>query len=305
MFEFFDSIKLSIDKGFFAVENIQYWLIAHITDLLLAIVTFVIGQAIARLLRRAIDRIIARTKYDKTVMNFVSQIVYYMMIAVVVLIAADQMGIPMTSFIAGFGAIGIGIGLALQNNMSNFASGLMILFFQTFKVGDYIVVDGAEGTVKNIHLMNTAIVTRENKTVFIPNSLLTSQKLTNSSYMRKRYIQFVFDISYDNDHHKAIKLLKEIFKANKLVLNANHMEIGIIAFGDNAVQIRAMPLVKNENYWAVYYRTMSEVKDKFDANGIDIPYPQRVVYVKESVENTQEPVSDVKAAASDIKNTQA
>ena len=145
---------------------------------------------------------------------------------------------------------------------------------------DIHAVGGVEGSVKGIQMMNTAITTKDNKTIFIPNSSITSSQVTNSSYQQERYITFFFDIGYQNDHHKAIALLKQIFREDRRVLNADTMEIGIREFAESSVRIAAFPKVAKENYYPVYYDTMSKVKDTFDANGIDIPYPQRVIYIQ-------------------------
>lgn len=132
-------------------------------------------------------------------------------------------------------------------------------------------------------MLNTAIVTKENRVVFVPNSLITSQTVTNSNYLEHRYISLNIGISYENDHHKAIEILKEIFQADERILNAAHAEIGIKSFGDSAVNIAAYALVDNINYLAVYYSLMSEIKDRFDAEGISIPYPQRVVHIPDTI----------------------
>ena len=144
---------------------------------------------------------------------------------------------------AAFGAFGLAVGLALQGNLSNFASGLLILVFKPFKAGDWIAVGGVEGSVKGIQMLNTAITTKDNKTVFIPNSTITTSQVSNSSYQTERYITFLFDIGYNNDHHKAIALLKQIFKEEPRILNADDLEIGIKEFGDNSVRIAAYPKV--------------------------------------------------------------
>ena len=140
-------------------------------------------------------------------------------------------------------------------------------------------MNGVEGSVKEIHFFNTAIATKENRIVFIPNSAITSNNLMNSNYESTRYVTFIFGIGYGSDHHRAIEVLKEIFQQTGKVLNMDTLEIGIKEFGDNSVNIVAYPLINAEDYRDVYYGVMSDVKDRFDAEGIDIPYPQRVVHM--------------------------
>lgn len=275
-----EDVQQQVSQGMSALDHFTDFLFNHGPDLIYAIIIFFVGRAIARFIKNMVIRFMTHANSDRTVITFISQIVYYAIMAFVVLTALNKIGIPTNSFLAAFGAFGLAVGLALQNNLSNFASGLLILIFKPFKAGDWVSIGGVEGSVKGIQVLNTAIITKDKKTIFIPNSSITSSQVTNSSYLDERLIPFVFDIGYNNDHHKAIAILKDIFKKDKRILNANEMEIGIQEFGDNSVRIAAYPLVASKNFIAVKYDIMSEVKDAFDAQGIDIPYPQRVVYVQ-------------------------
>ena len=256
------------------------WFFNQAGNILIALIIFFVGRRLIHWVRSVAERLMTRAQYDPAAMSFVSQIVYYVLLVGLVLICINQLGIPTTSFVAAFGAFGLGIGLALQNNLANLASGLLILLFKPFRAGHYISVGNIEGNVQAIQFMNTIITTKDQKRVYIPNSQLTSNPVTNFSYMKERVIPFIFDIGYNNDHHEAIQVLKDVFAADKRILNQKNMEIGIKEFGDNSVRIAAFVRVKTGNYLDVYYDTMSSVKDAFDEHGIDIPYPQRVVYVQ-------------------------
>lgn len=273
-------VQQQVSQGVSALDHFTNLFIEHGPDLIYAIAIFIIGRYFAKFIKNIVVRMMDHAQYDHTVITFVSQLVYYALLALVILSALNKAGIPTNSFLAAFGAFGLAVGLALQSNLSNFASGLLILIFKPFKAGDWVTIGGVEGSIKGIQMLNTAVVTKDNKTVFIPNSIITSTQVTNSSYLGDRYITFVFDIGYNNDHHKAIEILKDIFKADQRVLNPDSMEIGIKEFGDNSVRIAAYPRVHSGDYLSVYYAIMSKVKDAFDTNGIDIPYPQRVVYVQ-------------------------
>ncbi|AXL20846.1 mechanosensitive ion channel family protein [Megasphaera stantonii] len=275
-------VKEQVAQGVTMLDRITNLLIDRGPDILFAIVIFIIGRYIAKLLKNIAVRMMTHANYDHTVITFVSQIIYYAVMALVVLSAVNKLGVPTTSFIAVFGAFGLAVGLALQNNLSNFASGLLILIFKPFKAGDWVNIGGVEGSIKAIQVLNTAIITKDNKTVFIPNSLITSSQVTNSSYLDERFIPFLFDISYNNDHHKAISVLKDIFAKDPRILNNDTMEIGIKEFADNSVRIAAYPKVRRQDVIPTTYDIMSAVKDAFDANGIEIPYPQRVVYVQKA-----------------------
>ena len=267
-----------VEESISFMGHLQALFIEYLPSILLAIVVLIIGRYIASLIRRGAVKLMARANYDETVRTFSSQIIYYCILAVVIVSALSLLGFPTNNFLAAFGAFGIAIGLALQNNLSNLASGLIILAFKPFKAGDWISVNGVEGSVKAIHLINTVIATKENRIVFVPNSAITSNNLMNSNYETTRYIMFVFSIDYKADHHRAIEIIKEILQHTGKVLNVDSLEIGIKEFGDNAVNIVAYPLIDPSDYRAVYYGVMSDVKDRFDVEGIDIPYPQLVVH---------------------------
>lgn len=273
-------VQNQVTQSVTTLDQFKEFLLNHGPDVIYAIVIFIVGRYVARGFKNLAVRMMTHANYDHTVITFVSQLIYYAIMALVLLSALNKAGIPTNSFLAAFGAFGLAVGLALQNNLSNFASGLLILIFKPFKAGDWIAVGGVEGSVKGIQMMNTAITTKDNKTIFIPNSIITSSQVTNSSYQEDRYITFFFDIGYQNDHHKAIALLKQVFQEDKRILNADTLEIGIREFAENSVRIAAFPRVAKADYYTVYYDIMSKVKDTFDANGIDIPYPQRVVYVQ-------------------------
>ena len=273
-------VQNQVTQSVTTLDQFKEFLLNHGPDVIYAIVIFIVGRYVARGFKNLAVRMMTHANYDHTVITFVSQLIYYAIMALVLLSALNKAGIPTNSFLAAFGAFGLAVGLALQNNLSNFASGLLILIFKPFKAGDWIAVGGVEGSVKGIQMMNTAITTKDNKTIFIPNSIITSSQVTNSSYQEDRYITFFFDIGYQNDHHKAIALLKQVFQEDKRILNADTLEIGIREFAEDSVRIAAFPRVAKADYYPVYYDIMSKVKDTFDANGIDIPYPQRVVYVQ-------------------------
>ena len=273
-------VQNQVTQSVTTLDQFKEFLLNHGPDVIYAIVIFIVGRYVARGFKNLAVRMMTHANYDHTVITFVSQLIYYAIMALVLLSALNKAGIPTNSFLAAFGAFGLAVGLALQNNLSNFASGLLILIFKPFKAGDWIAVGGVEGSVKGIQMMNTAITTKDNKTIFIPNSIITSSQVTNSSYQEDRYITFFFDIGYQNDHHKAIALLKQVFQEDKRILNADTLEIGIREFAENSVRIAAFPRVAKADYYPVYYDIMSKVKDTFDAKGIDIPYPQRVVYVQ-------------------------
>lgn len=273
------------------------WFFNQAGNILLALIIFWVGRYAIRWVKAFAVRIMTKASYDSAAMSFITQIINYALLVGLILICLNQIGIPTTSFVAAFGAFGLGIGLALQNNLSNLASGLLILIFKPFRAGHVIQVGDIIGSVKSIQFMYTVITTKDQRNVYIPNSILTSQTITNIAYTTERVIPFMFDIGYNNDHHEAIKILKNIFAADKRVLNPKNMEIGIAEFGDNSVRIAAFARVKSKDFLDVQYGIMSDVKDAFDKYGIDIPYPQRVVYIQ-NVDNSTGEIKGTKKKAS-------
>lgn len=291
-----NAVETQVANSATYVDKILDFFVSHGPSIIMGILIFIIGTYIAKFVRDFSIRVMQRANYDHTVISFVSQIIYYGVMSIGLLSALNSAGFPTNSLLAAFGAFGLAIGLSLQSNLSNFASGLLILIFKPFRAGDFITVGTISGTVRSIQFMNTTIITKELRTVFIPNSMLTSQQVTNSTYNETRIVPFVFDIGYNNDHHQAIAVLREIFENDERVVNRTTVEIGISEFGDNSVRIAAYPIVKNADYLMVFYDTMSAVKDAFDENGIDIPYPQRVVHVESirgGIDETKSPLGDV------------
>lgn len=288
MYEFLATASELLFKDANVLLKLREWFFSQAGNILLALIIFLVGRYIIRWIKNIAIRVMTRANYDTAAMGFVSQIINYVLLVGLLLICLNQVGIPTTSFVAAFGAFGLGIGLALQNNMSNLASGLLILIFKPFRAGHYIEVGDITGSVTSIQFMNTIVTTKDQKRVYIPNSILTSQSVTNYSYMTERMIPFVFDIGYNNDHHEAIRILKDVFAKDKRILNAKYMEIGISEFGDNSVRISAFAEVKTSQFLEVRYSIMSDVKDAFDKHGIDIPYPQRVVYIQNADTATDE-----------------
>ena len=288
MYEFLATASELLFKDANVLLKLREWFFSQAGNILLALIIFFVGRYIIRWIKNFAVRVMTRANYDTAAMGFVSQIINYVLLVGLLLICLNQVGVPTTSFVAAFGAFGLGIGLALQNNMSNLASGLLILIFKPFRAGHYIEVGDITGSVTSIQFMNTIVTTRDQKRVYIPNSILTSQSVTNYSYMTERMIPFVFDIGYNNDHHEAIRILKDVFAKDKRILNAKYMEIGISEFGDNSVRISAFAEVRTSQFLEVRYSIMSDVKDAFDKHGIDIPYPQRVVYIQHADTSTDE-----------------
>lgn len=246
---------------------------------LAAIVIFVVGRWIAKLITNVIRKMIRKGDVDPTISKFVGNMVYIALLAFVVLAALSQLGIQTTSFIAILGAAGLAIGLALQGSLSNFAAGFLMIIFRPIRVGDYIEGAGTAGTVEEIAIFTTTLVTPDNKTVIIPNAALTGDNIVNWTLKGTRRVDMVMGIGYDDDIDKAKQIMKAVLDQDERILKDPAPQIAMVELADSSVNFVVRPWVKASDYWGVYMDTTEKIKKAFDAGGISIPYPQRDVHV--------------------------
>lgn len=197
----------------------------------------------------------------------------------IIIAALATLGVQTTSFIAVIGAAGLAIGFALQGSLSNFAAGVMIIIFRPFKVGDYVEVGGASGTVEAIHIFSTIVNTPDNKKIIIPNSRVSGDTITNYSANDIRRVDLVVGVSYGDDIRKAKQILEKILSEEQRILKDPPFTIGVMELGDSSVNFAVRPWVKTSDYWAVYFDLTERVKTTFDENGISIPFPQRDIHL--------------------------
>jgi small conductance mechanosensitive channel len=247
--------------------------------LLAALAIFVIGRWVARRLSNVAGRVLEHTEVDATLVGFVRNIVYYGLLTFVILAAVGQLGVQTTSFIAVLGAAGFAIGLALQGSLSNFAAGVMLVLFRPFKVGDFIEAAGTAGVVESIALFTTQMKTGDNKTIIIPNSQITSGIITNYSAKDTRRVDLVFGVGYDADLETVKRVINEVVAADSRILDDPEVTVGIVELADNSVNFAVRPWVKSGDYWGVYFGLNEAMKKRFDAEGINIPFPQRDVHI--------------------------
>ncbi|MEJ2154812.1 MAG: mechanosensitive ion channel [Desulfobacteraceae bacterium] len=246
-----------------------------------AIVILVVGRWIAKALRNLIRRMMRKGDVDQTVRRFVANIAYIVLMVFVVLAALSQLGIQTTSFIAILGAAGLAVGLALQGSLANFAAGFLMIIFRPIRVGDFIEGAGTAGTVEEISIFTTTLVTPDNKTVIIPNGALTSDNIVNWTLKGTRRVDMVMGIGYEDDIDKAKQIMKDVMAEDERILKDPTPQIAVLELADSSVNFVVRPWAKASDYWGVYMTTTEKIKKAFDANGISIPYPQRDVHVYE------------------------
>ena len=247
--------------------------------LIAAVLIFIIGRWIARVLQNTLEKGMLKAKIDPVLVTFTVNMAYAALMVFVVLAALGQLGVQTTSFIAVLGAAGLAVGLALQGSLSNFAAGVMIIIFRPFKIGDYVEGGGTAGVVKNIHIFTTTLTTPDNKRVIVPNSKMMGDNITNYSAEGTRRVDLTASISYGDSIDKARAVLAELLDKDPRILKDPAPFIGVSAMAESSIDFAVRPWVKVEDYWAVFFDLNEAVKKRFDEEGLTIPFPQRDVHL--------------------------
>jgi small conductance mechanosensitive channel len=249
------------------------------TKLIVAIIVLIIGLWIIKRILKLFDLAMDKKKVEITLHQFMLSIVSILLKAILVIIFASMVGVETTSLIAVLGAAGLAVGLALQGSLSNFAGGILILFFKPFKAGDVIDAQGYVGVVQEIQIFNTILLTLDNQRVIIPNGLLSNGCVKNLFVEPTRRVDLTFGISYGDDIKKAKEVLQSVVDADERILKTPGVDIFVSAHADSSINILVRPWTNSENYWPVYFGVMEEVKLAFDRENITIPFPQRDVHM--------------------------
>jgi small conductance mechanosensitive channel len=249
------------------------------TKIILALVIFLLGRWIARLLARALQKVMAKGKVDPMLVNFLGNIAYAALLAVVVLAALEQLGVNTTSALAILGAAGLAVGLALKDSLSSFAAGVMLIVFRPFKQGDFIEAGGASGIVEEIRIFHTVLKSGDNREITMPNSQIYSGTIINYSARETRRIDLVIGIGYDDDIKQARNIINGILAANDCVLKEPAPTVMLVELGESSVDFAVRPWVKATDYWTTRADLLETIKTRFDQEGIHIPYPQRDVHL--------------------------
>jgi len=244
-----------------------------------ALAIFIVGRWVAKGIRRFIRKMMTHSKVDPTLISFVANLAYVALLAFIVIAALNQLGIQTASFIAILGAAGLAVGLALQGSLSNFAAGVLMIVFRPFKVGDFIEGAGVAGTVEEIQIFTTLLITPDNKTIIVPNSKITGDNIINYSARGTRRVDMVFGIGYDDDIDKARTIIMDVVSGDERVMKDPKPVVLLSELADSSVNFNTRVWSKADDYWGVYFDTMEAVKKRFDAEGVSIPYPQRDVHV--------------------------
>ncbi len=261
------------------VVKLQEWLAFYGLKVLAALVILVLGRIAAGIIRRLLRKAMEKGGVEQTLIAFVCSVVYVGVVAFVLIAALGKLGVQTTSFIAVLGAAGLAIGLALQGSLANFASGVLLVIFTPFKVGDLVEAGGSKGVVQEIGIFSTIIKSVDNKRIIIPNAQVTGGTIVNHTAEDIRRVDMVAGVGYGDDLDLVRKTLEEILDADPRVLKTPAPTIAVSELGDSSVNFVVRPWVKTSEYWDVWFAIHEAIKKNFDAKGITIPFPQRDLHL--------------------------
>ena len=245
----------------------------------LALLIFIVGKFLVNWLNRLFARILEKRKVDPSIQSFLKSMVNILLLIMLILAVIGKLGIELTGFAALLASAGVAIGMALSGNLQNFAGGLIILLFRPYKVGDYIDAStGASGTVKEIQIFHTILITPDNKMVYVPNGAMSSGVITNYSNLDTRRIEWNFGVDYGEDFEKVEKILRNIIKADQRILTAPAPFIELGELAASSVNIKVRVWVKSSDYWDVFFYMNQTVYATFNKEGINFPFPQLTVH---------------------------
>lgn len=273
------------------MEKIESWLgmkdgelwgliISNVVNITIAAAILFVGFWVAKRISKAVTKLLHKKKTDESLTSFISSLAGMGLKIMVVIAAIGQLGIEMTSFIAILGAAGFAIGMAFSGTLSNFAGGVMILFFKPFKIGDYVNMQGEEGSVKEILIFNTILTTLDNKIIILANGAVANGTIINYTKAENRRVDMVFGIAYGDDLKVAKEVLMKFIEEDARILKDPAPFVGLGELGDSSVNITTRAWVNHADYWGVYFDMHERVYNEFEAAGLSIPFPQMDVHIQ-------------------------
>ncbi len=260
------------------MDKLLDWGIDTGKNLLGAIIIYVVGRFVIKQLTNLVMKILSKRKFETSVQTFLNSLLTILLNLVLAFAIISKLGVETTSLAALLASAGVAVGMALSGNLSNFAGGLVILVFKPFKVGDYIDGPGVNGTVKEIQIFHTILITPDNRTVYVPNGSLSSNAVTNYSYQKVRRIDWTFGVEYGEDFEKVKLVLDRIIAADTRIMKDPVPFIALSSLSASSVDILVRVWVKSSDYWDVMFDMNKVVYDTFNKEGIGFPFPQLTVH---------------------------
>ncbi len=275
-------------KEFFSNADLVPMLTNWGIKIFLALVIYLIGKWIAKRITAFVTKLMTIKNADATLINFLANVVYAILLVAVILASLDTLGLPVTSLVAVVGAAGLAVGLALKDSLGNFASGVMLVMFRPFVKGDVVEVAGVTGKVNEVRIFSTIMTTPDNKQIIIPNGQVAADTITNYTANDQRRVDLVFGVGYDDDLKVAREVLTRICANHPKVLDDPETSIFVLNLGDSSVDFAVRPWAKTEDYWTVWGDLLEQGKLELEAAGCNIPYPQTDVHL-----HTSNPLADL------------
>lgn len=243
-----------------------------------AILVFIVGRFVIQMINKLVRRILTKRDFDPSVKTFVGSLVNVTLMILLIISVVGALGVQTTSFAALLASAGVAVGMALSGNLSNFAGGLIILLFKPYKVGDYIESQGVGGTVREIQIFHTILLTADNKNIYIPNGSLSSGVVTNIGKEPTRRVEWTFGVDYGSDYEHVKRVIESVLAQDARILNEPAPFIALSALADSSVNVVVRAWVKSPDYWGVYFDTNKAIYATFNAQGIGFPFPQLTVH---------------------------
>ena len=264
----------------FNLDKISDMIVEYTPRVIGAILTLIIGFWIIGRVTNLVRRTMKKREVDATIRPFLASLVDIVLKVLLLLSVASMFGVETTSFVAMFGAIAFAIGLALQGSLGHLASGILLLIFKPYEVGDLVEIEGETGVVQAIHLFNTILLTLDNKKVIIPNGVVTGGVTKNISGQGEIRVDMTYGIGYDDDIDQARKVIQEVADSCPQVLKDRPVDIFVCEHADSSINFAVRPWAKSQHYWDVYFYMHEHIKKAFDKAGVGIPFPQVDVHMK-------------------------
>lgn len=261
------------------VEKIQTTGFDLAINVVAAVAIFLIGRLVVGLVDKGVRRVMRARSVDPILESFVASMLYWGLMAFVVIAAITKIGIQTASLIAVIGAAGLAVGLALQGSLANFAAGVLIVIFRPYRVGDVIEAAGISGSVVEVQLLTTILNSGDNKQIVVPNGQIMDSIITNYSAYPTRRVDMVFGVSYDDDIDKVRATIRELVDADERIHKDPECEISVAELAESSVNFNVRPWVDNGDYWAVKFDLTEKLKKRFDEVGLSIPYPRRDIHI--------------------------
>lgn len=251
-------------------------------NLVTAVITLIVGLWVIKMISKLVKKFFDKADYDQTLETFIESLINAILKILLFVLVITQLGVQSSSLVAIVGAAGLAIGLALQGSLANFAGGVLILLFKPFKVGDFISAQGVDGTVKEISIFTTKVNTFGNQVAIIPNGQLSNNNIINYNAESTRRDKIDVGIGYGSNIKKAKEVLLDICAADKRILKNPAPEVYVGELADSSVNLTLRFWAQNPAFWAAHFHVMETLKERFDAEGIEIPFPQRDIHTKTS-----------------------